>query len=153
MKTKIVKRDAFYVLGTMTRIVPEKDQEESFVSIWQEFESHHQTIRQSAAEPFFYGVSFNTDEEGLTDYLAGMAVSGEVRAPEGLVVRQIPAAHYAVFQCEMAKIGETYQFIFGQWLPGTSYGIDNRAPVFEQYPPEGEEASPVWIHIPIQAPE
>jgi len=78
-----------------------------------------------------------------------MAVKDVTATPKDLVLREIPAAQYAVFECHVHKIGETYQFIFREWLPNSHYAFSELAPAFEQYPPEGDDESPVLIHIPI----
>ncbi len=57
---------------------------------------------------------------------------------------------YAVFECAVQSIGEAYRFIFSEWLPGSSFELSTAAPVFERYPPEGQESLPVLLHIPIE---
>ena len=46
------------------------------------------------------------------DYLAGMAVEGVVDVPEGLTLREVPASRYAVFECTVKTISDTYDWIF-----------------------------------------
>lgn len=153
MEPKIINRNSFLVMGTETRITPESENVETYGRIWQEFESYRSQIMFNSIDQKYYGVSFSTGEQGSDDYLAGMAVRDATDIPEGLVAREIPAARYAVFECPVQKIGETYQFIFREWLPNSQYEISNLTPVFEQYPPAGDEESPVLIHIPIQQKE
>ncbi len=98
----------------------------------------------------YYGVSFATGEEGIFDYIAGMAVDAVDIVPEGLVVRGVPAARFAVFECPLHAIGDTYQYAFAEWLPQSPYDVSGSVPAYEQYPPEGGEGSPVLIHVPIR---
>jgi predicted transcriptional regulator YdeE len=103
----------------------------------------------------YYGVSFATDQKGVTDYLAGMMVADDAKPfDKQLVVRKVPPARYAVFECSIENIGRTYQYIFSQWLPNSRYEINPAGSgSFEQYPPEGQEDLAVLIHIPISEKE
>jgi predicted transcriptional regulator YdeE len=149
VKPKIITLDPFEVMGTMSRIKPEEESSETYVLVWKTFESHLDTIRPQSTDQAYYGVNFPTEDEGVFDYVAGMAVAGADAPSEGLVIRRIPAARYAVFECPASKIGETYQHIFRTWLPGSPYQTSISVPVFEQYAPEGEDPL-VRIHVPIE---
>jgi predicted transcriptional regulator YdeE len=147
---RIVQRERFPVMGTVTRIMRGTENEKTVAALWKDFEAQHERIRPHSTDPRFYGVRFPTAEEGRFDYLAGMAITPPQTIPGGLVVREVPAATYAVFACPVAGIGQTYRHIFGEWRSASGYQIDNSAPAFEQYPPAEETASPVQIHIPIR---
>ncbi len=149
MKPTFIDRGSFLVMGTSTRVAPECEGPEKYGSIWNEFESHHAQIEPYSTDGAYYGVSFAVGEGKVCDYLAGMAVEQVGSIPEGLVLREVPAARYAVFACPMEAIGETYRFAFGEWLPSSPYHFSGAAPAFEQYPPEEDESSPVLVHIPI----
>lgn len=151
MEPSIVDRDAFSVMGMVTRVAPENEKNENYALIWSKFESCHEQIKIHSTDKCYYGVSIATDEEGVMDYLAGMAVGNMASVPEGLVLRELPAACYAVFECTVRTIGETYVYAFKEWLPASHFEFSGLAPVFEQYPPEGDGESPVLIHIPVKA--
>lgn len=150
MNPKIIGRDAFVVLGTMTRITPADENSETYGLIWKNFESYHDRIKPLSTDGAYYGVSFATGEEGGFDYVAGMAVADVDAPPEGLVLRHIPPVRYAVFECAVQSIGDTYRSIFSEWLPTSPYTLSSSAPSFELYPPAEEEVSLVRIHIPIE---
>lgn len=150
MEPKIIDLDGFAVSGMLNRISPEKESTESYRMIWEAFETYHDQIKPHSTDMAYYGVSFTAGEEGVIDYIAGMAVKDDYAVSEGLAMRRIPAARFAVFECPVDAIGETYKRIFGEWLPKSPYGFNGSAPAFEQYPPEGEDPSPVHIYIPIQ---
>jgi len=152
MQPEIISRDSFSALGVLTRLEPEEQNEQSFKSIWSTFEERLEEIRTHAVGGTFYGISFPTDRPGTVDYVAGMAVSPPGDVPGGLVLRAVPASRYAVFECGLRAIGATYRFAFSEWLPGSSAELDASAPVFEEYPPEGQESLPVRIHVPIREP-
>jgi len=146
----ILRRERFWVMGTLTRISPGSESGEKFVAIWNDFETLQEQIIPHSTDRKYYGVSFLTAEAGRIDYVAGMAISPVQTVPEGLVVREVPAASYAVFACPASEIGPTYRYIFGEWRAKAGHPIDGSAPAFEQYPPAEDTQSPVLIHIPVR---
>ena len=153
MEPKILEREPFVVIGTITQLNVKEDNIGIYESIWQKFESYHSQIKPYSIDQAYYGVSFPTDKEGIIDYLAGMSIDPNVPFNTELISRKIEAARFAVFACPVENIGIFYQSIFGQWLPNSKYDINSKVPVFEQYPPEGDRESPVHIHIPVEEKE
>jgi len=151
MKYDIVERDSFTVMGTLTRVTSAEETAEKYGEIWKEFEPYIDQIRPISTGWRCYGVDFATNKEGVFDYLAGMAVQSNATPPDpNLVTRKVPAARYAVFKCPYQEIGQTYQEIFGSWLPNSRYEIDKSACSFEMYAMRDRESRPVVIHIPIK---
>ena len=150
MEPTIVSRGAFVALGLPARVPREAQNEETFKAIWIDFEKRHDEIKPYSTDGAYYGISFGTDEAGEVDYLAAMAVEPSVDVPEGLVLREVPAARYAVFECPVGAIGRTYRLIFSGWLPGSSFELSRSAAVFEQYAHEGQEPTLVRIHVPLE---
>lgn len=150
MEPKIIKRDSFIVAGILNRIKPEEDNEERYGTIWKEFEIIHPRIKGLSVDRAYYGVSFSAREGIGVDYIAGMAVSDPTIVPEALEKREVPKARYAVFECPLTQIGETYRYAFAEWLPRSSFVLNTAVPVFEQYPPMGQEDKLVEIYIPIK---
>ena len=153
MEARILYVDRFMIMGTVTRITMGSESIEQFRSIWNDFESWHEQIRLHSTDKCYYGISFGAGQEGVIDYVAGMAVKKMETIPEGLILREVPGADYAVFACTAQTIGETYRHIFSEWLPASGHELDGSAPTFEKYPPAGETESPVLIHIPIRQQE
>jgi predicted transcriptional regulator YdeE len=151
MKFNIVERDAFTVMGVVARVTPDQENADTYAGIWKQFESYDTNMKPLSIDRRYYGVSFATDQKGVTDYLAGMMVADDAKPfDKQLVVRKVPAARYAVFQCSAQTIGQTYQYIFSQWLPNSRYEISPAGSgSFEQYPPKDWENRPVFIHIPV----
>jgi predicted transcriptional regulator YdeE len=149
MEPEIIHLDGFRVMGIVLRFKSGSESPEQFAAIWSKFESRHGEIAPYSTGLRFYGMSFGPDEQGMIDYLAGMAVEDVERVPEGLVVRDIPGADYAAFACRIQSIGEAYHQIFGEWLPKSGYRLNESVPSFEKYPPAGDDQSPVLIHIPV----
>jgi predicted transcriptional regulator YdeE len=142
-----VDREAFSVLGLQEHFTRGT---EDFEGIWKRFMAYHDEIAAHSTDGAYYGVACAPDEGEGMDYLAGMAVPPGTPCPEGLTIREVGAAHYAVFECTVATISETYGFIHGEWLPGSDYVHQCPKPDFEQYPPGTDSAdSPVLLHIPV----
>ncbi|MBK8479221.1 MAG: GyrI-like domain-containing protein [Opitutaceae bacterium] len=120
------------------------------MAIWKQFEACQAEISPHSLDARYYGVSFAAAPDGSFDYLVGMIVGKESTPPEGVQVREVPAATYAVFACEVHAIGPTYGHIFGEWRAASGYEVDPTKCVFEQYPPATETNAPVLIHVPLR---
>jgi AraC family transcriptional regulator len=146
----IVHRDGFLVMGTVTRRQADNEPAETVVSAWKKFERHRERIERDSVSMKYYGVSFAGGADGSFDYLTGMAVGAGAETPEGLEVRAVPTATYAVFACPVQSIGPTYWYIFSEWRPKSGYETSDGTPAFEEYPPATDPDGPVLLHIPIR---
>jgi predicted transcriptional regulator YdeE len=150
MRPTLCELEAFTVMGTSTRMSPSEETGENYAKIWAEFERYNEQLKKISIDRKYYGVTFATGQQNSVDYVTAMAVpDGTAPADEGLVVRTVPAARYAVFKCPVEKIGQTYQYIMSEWLPASQYRINPSAASFEEYPPEGQVDLPVCIYIPV----
>jgi len=142
-------RPAFAILGAEVRVNPSQA---DFAGIWQNcFEPREAEIAPFSTDQAHYAAYFCTGQENLVDLVVGMAVEGIMEAPEGLVLRQVPAAHEAVFACTLETLSATWGRIYGEWLPASGLERDPAAPDLERFPPgfrEGERA--VTIHVPVR---
>ena len=146
MEPEFTARKEMTVLGLMGHFASENEDHEG---IWKRYMAYHDKISSSSVDGAHYGVYFDT-EIGV-DYLAGMSVGGVEEAPEGLTLRDVPAAHCAVFSCAAKTIGETYDKILRDWLPTSQCEHDTPLPVFERYPPNTRTGDgPVLIYIPVR---
>ena len=149
MKPRMTTCGTFAVMGVACRIRRGSESPELFGGIWKTFESRRRDIEFAATQEVYFGVSFPTDEEGVTEYVAGMMVGAGSPPPEGLAARTVSGGQYAVFECPVDAIGATYQHVFNVWLPGAAVQLDaGRAP-FEEYP-ENTPEQPVRLHIPVR---
>lgn len=139
----------FTILGVACRIARGSESSDLFVGIWKAFESRWHEIDSMATQKVYFGVNFPTDDERVTEYVAGMRVPPDTAPLEGLEARDVPGGEYAVFECALDAIGATYQHVFAVWLPGAPVQFDpGRAP-FEEYP-ESTPEQPVRLHIPVR---
>ena len=149
MEPTFVDKPAFAVLGVLNSGDPTAL---DYGDIWgRQFASRAMDIGPVATERNAYGVYFATEQEGVVEMVAGMAVAIGQEPLEGLVVREVPAAAYAVFECTMAQIGPTWQAIEGEWLPASDCEWDQAGACFELFPPEstGAPNSPLTIYLPV----
>ena len=148
MGPTFLDRNAFTVMGVQEWFTQET---EDFEGIWKRYMAHHDQSHPLSTDGAHYGVCFGSETEDAMDYLAGMAVPAGTACLEGLVVRDVPAARDAVFECTVKTIRDTYEFIHHTWIGSSPYAFDHPKPDFEQYPPGTESGdSPVFIHIPVR---
>jgi len=146
----ITEREAFAVLGVQTRIDP---WQADYHGIWEEqYMPHDEAVSGLANEEGYYALYWASDEAGKVEFLAGRAVGDVDRVPEGLVLREMPASLYAVFECPLASLHSTWQHIGDVWLPGSAqYAADESRACFEYFPPGADEGkAPVSVHVAIK---
>jgi len=150
MEPRLVTRQAFKVLGVQSRIDPTRA---DYHSIWEKrYMPHHDVVLKLAKEEGYYGIYFSSEVPGKVDFLAGMAVGDVGKIPDDLVLREVPAAQYAVFECQMDAIGPTWQTIYNSWLANSEqYAEDESKACFEYFPPVADEGkTPVSINVPLK---
>ena len=154
MAFQILERDAFTVLGVEEEFARIEREDPGFVKIWLErFEAKHEQVQPLSIDKAYYGIFFYPPERvGRPGrYLAGMQVAQIPETPADWVVREIPAAQYAVFATTLAQIGDTTDQALVRWLPEAAYEHDYPKPHFDFMPPEATRAdSPVTVWIPIR---
>ncbi|MCC6729831.1 MAG: GyrI-like domain-containing protein [Chthonomonadales bacterium] len=143
----LCEQRAFQVLGIQERIDPTRA---DYRALWGRFERRAKEVRALATEEAGYGVYFDCDESSRSDFVAGMAAARRETVPAGLVLREVPAGTWAVFECTMATIGATWEAILGQWLPASGMDAAEGKPAYERFPPGCHEgAAPVTIHLAV----
>ena len=103
MEATYVDRPGFWVLGVEIQAEPSKA---DYDDLWMNrFMPRHDEIRRLAVDDRYFAVYSAGDEPGVDRILAGMSVAGEVTVPDGLVLRELPAAREAVFDTTMSDSG------------------------------------------------
>ncbi len=87
------------------------------------------------------GVCCNYDVDDSMDYYVGVDTT---KMLEGCEVFEIEDATYAVFECSMTNIQETWRDIFEKWLPSSEYEFSGEAS-FEYYP--NQEICEIYIPL------
>ena len=149
MEAEIVTKPGFTLLGLMERFAHGED---DYEGIWKRFMAYHGQIEPLSTDKAYYGAYLPTGDRGPMDYLAAMAVAEGTVAPEGLTLCQVPEGRWAVFECTVATIGQTYDAIFQEWLPTAPYEhVGPNPDAFERYPPHTDSGdTSVLIHIEVR---
>jgi len=154
MGFRIIEREAFSVLGVEEEFARIEREDPGFVKIWLErFEAKHELVEPLSVDKAYYGIFFYPPERAPRParYLAGMRVAHIPEMPADWIVREIPAAQYAVFKTTLAQIGDITDRALVRWLPEAGYEHDYPKPHFDFMPPEATRAdSPVTVWIPIR---
>jgi AraC family transcriptional regulator len=150
MEINVVERSAFTVAGLK---YTGKNEHNEIPQLWQELGPRFGEIKNMVVRPAAYGVSANMDmETGVFDYYAGFEVSSSEGLPQGMVAFEVPDGKYAVFTTTLPQIHETYQKIFGTWLPEAGLQATG-APDFELYDEmfnAQDPSSMLYLYIPIE---
>jgi nitroreductase/predicted transcriptional regulator YdeE len=150
LKPRFVEKERFTVAGVA---VAGQLGEFNYAEIW---EKRYMAI-DALLQPYrknegYCGITFNEGDHLV--YLAGVAVEEVRDLPQGVEMREIPAAKYAVFDCVFNSLAEMMQEIYGQWFHACGLQPDNDAFSFEYYPPySGEGEMQVEMYIPIKPKE
>ena len=149
MEPQIVDRDAFKVMGVLGHFASVA---EDHTALWEkDFMEYHDQIKSLSTSEGYYGVYLGADHAKPMDILAGMVVQDAAGAPEGVQVREVPAAKYAVFECLFQEIGSTYGYIWGEWLRTSAYEQDMSKLGFDCFPPATTDgSSPMEIWLPVK---
>lgn len=156
MDYKIIDRSAFKVMGVIGHF---DSVAEDHTQLWEEdFMSFHDQIKSLSTGEGYYGVYLGADHTKPMDILAGMVVQDAAQdaphpakcVPEGVQVREVPAAKYAVFECLFQEIGSTYGYIWDEWLQTSAYEQDTSKLGFDYFPPAttgGDSPMEIWFPI------
>jgi AraC family transcriptional regulator len=149
MYLKNEQRHAFTVVGMKAR---HRNEQNDIPALWESFVPRQGEISPRADQLVSYGVMDNCDQIGEFDYIACVEVDPLVDIPEGMVSHEIPEGTYAVFKGSLSTIQETFDYIYGEWLPVSGY---RRAPgpEFELYNQDFERDQTIYTYIPVRVDE
>jgi predicted transcriptional regulator YdeE len=82
-----------------------------------------------------------------------MAVEQTDSVPDGLALRPVPASTYAVFECTLETIHDTWHRIFREWLPESGYVENRETGNFDWYPPDCDGRSTILLHLAVREKE
>lgn len=147
MNPRFLEKSAFTVAGvTATGHPAQLDHAKIWDKAYMPLDS---VLRPLSLDGGYYGVTMC--EDGAYRYLAGMAIREGAVLPPGAESRTIPAARYAVMDCDMNAIGATWKEAYESWLPASSFALDPTGFDFEFYPPvEAAGVQRVEIYIPVK---
>jgi predicted transcriptional regulator YdeE/DNA-binding transcriptional MerR regulator len=152
MEPKIVTLPAFTVVGMRYY---GKNQNQEISAVWGEANQRFGELKH-VSEDAAYGVCFTLPEapSGEFEYVAALKVDSEADIPEGMVLRHVPAAKYAVFTHvgSLDKLKDTYNYIYQTWVPQSGMQLDGSFD-FEYYNQDFQDFAPesrFYIYVPIK---
>ena len=146
MHPKIITKPAFTVVGLRIRAAAKSPE---IAQLWDQFVPRIGELQHSPEPHVSYGLMDNFDASGM-DYMAGNPISDTAELPSGMARWDVPANTYAVFDTTLATIGQTFDDIFGKWLPTSGYQ-QAAGPYFERYPETFSPDTPALeIYIPVK---
>lgn len=157
MDYRIVEKEKFKLLTKVEAFRNESVSEDGNTEIpdfWDRCreEGVFDVLKQHAKDQDIYGVCAPISKESnYFDYGIGMIYDGE-DVPEGFRVWEVTPTIWAVFKCigtDEQCIGETWDRIFKEFLPGSEYNMLD-ADDFELYAENGEEDCFCEIWIPVE---
>lgn len=169
MQPKIVQRSAFWVAGkTFEGFVKNVSYTRDVPAYWNQRGLTDGSVEDMLYEqlnPKIHGEYCinlsSTETDGSFIYLFSVGLDEAKELPEGLMKLELPAATYAVFKTPLGSVEQfvpsiigTWQYILEDWLPHSSYEVDDSAYDFEYY----DEHCHYWdyekiymeIHIPVK---
>ncbi len=157
MEPRIVTKEAFAVVGIPFKgqisSGPYEDGENNneIGKAWDAFNARAGEITGWSSPAI--GLCFGMPNDDEPWYIAGAEVAHAGAVPEGMVARDVPAQKYAVFECTLPTLGETYKYIMEEWQPASGYERAD-APDFEVYDDNwamnDPAGSPMYVYWPIR---
>ena len=151
MQPEFVKLDSFNIVGILYF---GKNENDEISGMWQRHAHKVQSLPQAQQQGQTYGFCFQNEdylEHGLFYYMIAVEVADlhSNIIPMQMAGKTVPAHEYAVFRHQggPSRLGETYQFIEGEWLPKQKFKR-NDAFDFELYR-EIDGAQHLDIYLPI----
>jgi len=149
MNYRIEQMDAFTVAGVEREFHMDNSTQE-IPKFWQEF--FEQGLQNKVCPAL--GICFDADASGRFPYMIADMLKPDVKLPEGLVTREVPAHLWARFPCVgpmPGAIQTVTKQIYSEWLPTNGVYEVAQYMEIEMYS-EGDTASPdyvseVWIPI------
>ena len=158
MTPKITQKSQTYLVGVkMTMSFANYKVEE----LWKNFIPRRKEINLALNDDLISMTIYGNDHflnfkpTNLFDKWACKEVSAIDSLPPGMETYILPSGLYAVFQYKgLHNDPAVYQYIFGKWLPGSVYSLDDR-PHFEilgskykNNSPDSEEE--IWIPVKLR---
>jgi predicted transcriptional regulator YdeE len=118
MEPKIEEKAAITVMGLKYR---GKNENLEVHALWEQFAARQDEIKRPAEPGVSYAVIHNLDTtSGKFDYVAGIAVKSRTALPKDMVKVGVPEGVYAVFDCTLPELANTYTQIEA-WLLSSGY--------------------------------
>lgn len=155
IKHSIRHKDAFILVGMSTQTTMKNN---VIPQLWLSFNYECKKIQNTIHKNTCLGICLADPSVEMNDdtpftYIAGMEVSDGDQIPEGMLLHEVPAADYAVFEHigSLETLDKTYATIYGEWFPQSEFspqhGFD-----FELYDERFRYGAPdsimeIWVPV------
>jgi AraC family transcriptional regulator len=155
IQPRFVSKAAFTVLGMTCRTTMQNN---VIPQLWGDFNKRCKELKHTVQPDTCLGICMSEPNVEMTEntpfiYLAGMEVSKVESIPEGMTVKEIPAADYAVFEHHgsLETLHATYDALYSGWFSASEY-TQHGDYDFELYDERFEFGSPesimeIWVPI------
>jgi len=158
MEPKIITRKSFKVIGI--ELITTNENGENLVQIpkfWDKYldEKVYERIPNRVKLNETFAICRDIDGTGKISYTICAKVNSSDNIPDGMIGKTVPESKYAVFTVKgkvPEKVQETWNYIYGTWLPDSGYEPAN-IEGFELYDERYKENcndSVIDIYIPIK---
>lgn len=156
IQPRFVSKAAFTVLGMTCQTTMQNN---VIPQLWGDFNRRCKELKSTVQPHTCLGICMSDPNVEMTEstpfiYLAGMEVSKVDSIPEGMEIKEIPAADYAVFEHKgsLEKLNDTYDAIYNEWFSSGEH-IQQGDYDFELYDERfefGSQDSIMEIWVPIK---
>lgn len=150
--TKVVYKKAFQVIGFQAMVEPGSGM---ITELWIAFNKRWTEIECLSLSKARLGIcEYYPDitDESEFSYIACTEAAPSKQFPLGMISRRIPSSKYAVFSHHdsIHHLKDTYQFIYGVWLPESGYELAELDTIEYYEHNEDHSDCELEIYIPIK---
>lgn len=160
VKYSIIEKQSFLVAGKGLKLGNDIESNQKRIPLFWDEVCSEKCIESILSERLVnpgitLGICLDFTENGGFTYFIGVEVNTKEGLPEGLEIKEIPAAKYAVFTAKGPipySVQQALREIYGNWFPSSNYERDER-PDFELYDisrMKTPETSEVDLYIPVK---
>lgn len=156
LEPKIIFNDEFKIIGLSCTTTSTENNEKAIIpALWDKFIPRIGEINNFVSSTRTLGLCeiIENSDDNFT-YVCCKEVKNFDFIPEGMIAKVVPSSRYAVFthQGNVENLGETYDYIYGSWLPKSGYEINGVKHDFELYDErfDNSPSSEMEIYIPIK---
>jgi AraC family transcriptional regulator len=154
LEPTFVDKPAFLVAGTLYH---GKNQNREIPLMWEkEFMPRMHKIK-NARPNVSYGVCSDFEPEtGAFKYMAGVELNDPKDVPDGMVLWEVPAAHYAVFEHRgsLLNLHDTNEYIYNVWLPKSGFkrSITPDLEIYQdpEFKGTDDPTSILFLYVPVE---
>jgi len=158
IEPRFVEKDAFVLIGVQRYT---GDGFQVIGEAWQELKASWHKIKRKNPHTMYGFEDYSRDfykEQLQFYYMAAVESESDADIPDGMCIKQIPKAEYAVFTVNgnnaNGEIGKAFRYIYDVWLPSSEYYFsDELCADFEYYDERWDcqsSSAQMDLYIPVR---